>query len=439
MPAPAETDSGEPLTDLVPDDAEEERDDLGRAGLAIALPTSSTRLAAGQRSAAAGRGSRAAFVVHLDAPWGGGKTTFANFLGRVLNPLPNGARRPAQFLAQRFPGRNPGPAFLADPPADRKAEEQLARVGADARRPWIVIGFNAWQSEHIAPPWWVFYQAIRKGCFDSIRREGDAPWRPSRPNFAARPAYAARTAPWPVERWAEALRGAPRIAVERGRRLFGRRPPPPDSVAPGPAAAAPAEPAPDPVAPDPVAPAPEPAAAPAADGPARVSPLAGWRRRLRQGRRRLARRGRRLGRARTAVARNARWAALWLREFIWRLTNPKVRSLLLTALFSGALLGLLIWVGLFGATPPRPGLGAGAGAAPAVPTGTGFLLTSGLGVLLAGLTGVDRDLGARRAVHRIDRAGHGHARRAAQPRQPAIRSRASAAISRGRWRACGGR
>src|SRR5262249_49179442 len=29
---------------------------------------------------------QAGFVVHLDAPWGGGKTTFANYVGRILNP-----------------------------------------------------------------------------------------------------------------------------------------------------------------------------------------------------------------------------------------------------------------------------------------------------------------------------------------------------------------
>lgn len=297
----------EALTDLVPDDAEEDRDELGRAGLAIAL---AHKLHQVWRRAndppPPGADSRAAFVVHLDAPWGGGKTTFANFLGRVLNPLPDGAHRPARFLAQRFPGRDAGAAFLGDPPADEEAARRLAALRDDARRPWIVIGFNAWQSEHIAPPWWVFYQAIRKGCFDAIRREGDDPWRPrARPAFAARPALAARMS---------------------------------------------------------------------------SPPVVGWRKRLTRIKSRLRRQGRRLGRIRTAAERISRCAGLWLREFFWRLTNPKVRSLLLTAGISLALLLLLLWGGLFGVTPARTGV-------PAAATGTGFLLTSGLGVLLAGLTG----------------------------------------------------
>ena len=31
--------------------------------------------------------------------------------------------------------------------------------------------FNAWQQQHVDPPWWCFYQAIRRGCFRAVRTE----------------------------------------------------------------------------------------------------------------------------------------------------------------------------------------------------------------------------------------------------------------------------
>lgn len=93
----------------------------------------------------------AGFVVHVDAPWGGGKTTFANYLTRILNPY-------------RDPG--PVPDWLAALPLND------ARFWPKAfRRPWHVVTFNAWQNQHVSPPWWCFYQAIRQQCFHAIRTE----------------------------------------------------------------------------------------------------------------------------------------------------------------------------------------------------------------------------------------------------------------------------
>ena len=186
---PEATDGAEPYTapsaeaesDFIPDDAEAERDSLGRAGLAIVLARRLHQVwRRSNQHPAPDVESRAAFVIHIDAPWGGGKTSFANFLGRVLNPCPVGGGT-AAFLRERYPG-DVGGIFLADPPHDKAGAARLAALPADVRRPWIVIGFNAWQAEHVAPPWWVFYQAIRKGCFDAIRREGDGAWRPRRPD-----------------------------------------------------------------------------------------------------------------------------------------------------------------------------------------------------------------------------------------------------------------
>ncbi len=65
---------------------------------------------------------RAAFLVHLHAPWGMGKTSLLNFLRKELGP--------------------------------------------ESTAPWIVIEFNAWRHQRIAPPWWwlmtALYQQGRK-------------------------------------------------------------------------------------------------------------------------------------------------------------------------------------------------------------------------------------------------------------------------------------
>jgi hypothetical protein len=121
--------------------------------------------------------TRAAFVVHLDAPWGGGKTTFANFVARVMNPYGFEHGRDS-FLRQRYGDlrkKNIGAVFLEEPPSDGNDPRPTTDWPAAARRPWIIVQFNAWQVEHVSPPWWVFYQAIRKRCVASILCEGNAP------------------------------------------------------------------------------------------------------------------------------------------------------------------------------------------------------------------------------------------------------------------------
>ena len=91
------------------------------------------------------------FVVHIDAPWGGGKTTFANFLIRILNPYSVVGTPPDWFADLPFHDSRFWP------------EEFL--------RPWHVVSFNAWQHQHLDPPWWCFYQSIRRQCFHSVRTE----------------------------------------------------------------------------------------------------------------------------------------------------------------------------------------------------------------------------------------------------------------------------
>ncbi len=193
-------------THFTSDDAETERDDLGRGVLAIALarrlhriwcqlnqaePRERSRqlaLSEADDASAAKRTvdrspskdtqdsffdrsrqhTRAAFVLHLDAPWGGGKTTFANFLSRVLNPS-GYSHGKASFLRRRYADKDLSTVFLEDYDAISENQKDWPE---DARRPWIIVNFNAWQAEHVSPPWWAFYQTIRKRCFTSVRREG---------------------------------------------------------------------------------------------------------------------------------------------------------------------------------------------------------------------------------------------------------------------------
>ena len=225
-----------PNTQFVADDAEAERDELGRGVLAIAfarrlhriwctlndalppeprpratrqapLPEIEAALPAERRATRDDTGpkaprdeARAAFVVHLDAPWGGGKTTFTNFLARVLNPY--GFDQGSQsFLRQRYGDaqeKNLGAIFLDDPPSEegRAARTTEPNWPLEARRPWIVVPFNAWQVEHCAPPWWVFYQTIRSRAVTAILREGNAPVDPQAMTPPARPPFLARLWLW---------------------------------------------------------------------------------------------------------------------------------------------------------------------------------------------------------------------------------------------------
>jgi DNA-binding CsgD family transcriptional regulator len=193
----------EPNTHFVSDDPEVERDELNRGPLAIALGRRLHRIwcrsngikVPGDDLVEAGGDERAAFVLHLDAPWGGGKTSFANFLSRVLNPFPRGAAEAAKFLAERA-GEAVGTIFIDDPPADGKEGGTAAQWPDDARRPWIVVQFNAWQAEHCTPPWWTFYQAIRKGCFAAVWAEGRSAARPAQASAPPRPFIEERIWSW---------------------------------------------------------------------------------------------------------------------------------------------------------------------------------------------------------------------------------------------------
>jgi KAP family P-loop domain len=73
------------------------------------------------------------FLVHLDGPWGAGKTSLLNFLTRELEP---GERIPLM----PFFGRRP----------------------AAGEAHWIVVQFNAWQHQRIVPPWWWLMSSLSR-------------------------------------------------------------------------------------------------------------------------------------------------------------------------------------------------------------------------------------------------------------------------------------
>jgi hypothetical protein len=73
------------------------------------------------------------FLVHLQGAWGVGKTSLLNFLSEQL-------RRPTDLLNEAVWG----PEFRSYPHV----------------RPWVVVEFNAWQHQRVAPPWWWLMTAV---------------------------------------------------------------------------------------------------------------------------------------------------------------------------------------------------------------------------------------------------------------------------------------
>jgi hypothetical protein len=91
------------------------------------------------------------FVVHIDAPWGGGKTSFANYLSTILNPYRTAGKLPEWFDALEMHDERIWPERF--------------------RRPWMIVHFNAWQHQQVDPPWWSFSEAIRQQCLKAVRCE----------------------------------------------------------------------------------------------------------------------------------------------------------------------------------------------------------------------------------------------------------------------------
>ena len=160
------------------DAPESEYDSLGRASLAVSLAWTLHEIWCMEQGLdpfprRTPEKEAAGFVVHIDSPWGGGKTTFANFIMRTLNP--GDKKRTPEFLKRLYPDRD-DMSGLFIPDAHEKGKLKKTpkhyRWDLESRRPWITVPFNAWLHQHVEPPWWCFYQEIRKACFRAARTEG---------------------------------------------------------------------------------------------------------------------------------------------------------------------------------------------------------------------------------------------------------------------------
>jgi hypothetical protein len=138
--APDETSTGR--TRLVHDQPAQ-ADGLGRLGLATEVASLLRELAAGAD------GSGEAFAVHLDAPWGAGKSSLVRFIGDQLT------------------------APVDDHPG------------------WTVIQLDAWRSSQLSPAWWALLGHLRDGVRDSMD------WR-GRVRFSWRRLLAAARRLWSV-------------------------------------------------------------------------------------------------------------------------------------------------------------------------------------------------------------------------------------------------
>ena len=97
-------------------------DQLGRKGFATVL--ADRIIEARQRIESDGQSNsdeddNRAFIVHMHGPWGSGKSTVLNFI--------------------------------------------RARLEQESR-PWLVVEYNAWRSQRLAPPWWSLILAVQKAA-----------------------------------------------------------------------------------------------------------------------------------------------------------------------------------------------------------------------------------------------------------------------------------
>ncbi|GIG21059.1 hypothetical protein Cch01nite_17830 [Cellulomonas chitinilytica] len=95
-------------------------DELGRMSLAV-------EVASLVREMGRSHDRPEAFAIHLDAPWGAGKSTLVGFIGRAL------------------------------------AEE-----GPDGDPAWTVVSLDAWRESQLSPAWWAILGHLRRGVAESL-------------------------------------------------------------------------------------------------------------------------------------------------------------------------------------------------------------------------------------------------------------------------------
>lgn len=86
--------------------------------------------------------------IHLHGMWGSGKSTFMRLLSFALQP--------------KQTRKNPHTRQYVD----------LLPPESNATRDWIVVNFNAWQQQRIAPLWWSLYQTIYTETVNGLNNSG---------------------------------------------------------------------------------------------------------------------------------------------------------------------------------------------------------------------------------------------------------------------------
>ena len=156
-------------TKFVRDDAEDTVDLLGRGPIAIVMARALHKIWYDRNKALdpIEDWDIAGFVGHIDAPWGGGKSTFANYISATLNPKPI---EQESFLWEAYGKQpEPRPVFLAHSPTP--GENNYSHTEQEERVPWLVVNFNAWRNQHISPPWWTFWDSFRLQTRAQIKNE----------------------------------------------------------------------------------------------------------------------------------------------------------------------------------------------------------------------------------------------------------------------------
>ncbi len=118
------------------------------------------------------------FIIHVDSPWGGGKTTFANFVARALNPgrerIEEGhflfSSLSAAAISRLAKSADRTEIFAADFGEAFKSED--SKLWARGRRPWIIARYNAWREQSAQPPWWQIFWSTRQAIHQALRDDG---------------------------------------------------------------------------------------------------------------------------------------------------------------------------------------------------------------------------------------------------------------------------
>jgi energy-coupling factor transporter ATP-binding protein EcfA2 len=96
--------------------------------------------------------SQKAYSIHLYGPWGSGKSTLLNFLKAELTDNSD-----SNYRQDQQTGSPPHRTNRGDTPAS-SAES------------WQVVQFNAWQHQHVQPPWWALMNNVFQQSKDGLSR-----------------------------------------------------------------------------------------------------------------------------------------------------------------------------------------------------------------------------------------------------------------------------